>query len=136
MLVPLQEKETEMAAISAQRTRFVDEQVDQLQEQERKSREEAANSKKQLKQLTKDFQYNLQLLNDRDTELELMENQITAHKETENKRIEACCGNHANCCLHANAASWQMTCQPQVHSRILEPNHRCLAGAVSSQRRP
>jgi septal ring factor EnvC (AmiA/AmiB activator) len=84
----VQEKEYEMAAISAQRTKFVDEQFDKLQEQERKGREEISNLKKQLKQLTKDFQYNLQLLNDRDTELELLENQVFAHKSTEAKRLQ------------------------------------------------
>lgn len=84
----LQEKETELAAISAQRTRFQDRQADELQEQEHSLREEAAAAKRQLKQLTKDFQYNLQLLKDRDTELELLENQVTAHKATGTTQLE------------------------------------------------
>ena len=85
-LLLLQEKETEMAAISAQRTKFADQQLETLQERERRSREELETVKGQLKQLTKDFQYNLQLLTDRDTELELLENQVAAHKATDIKR--------------------------------------------------
>ena len=93
----MQEKEGEMAAISAQRTRFVDDQVDKLQQQEIKSREEIANLKKQLKQLTKDFQYNLELLSDRDTELELLEGQITSLRQAEAKMQNVCLHVHPAC---------------------------------------
>ena len=75
-----------MAAISAHRTKFADEQLEILQGQDKKNKEEISTLKGQLKQLTKDFQYNLQLLSDRDTELELLENQVSAHKATEAKR--------------------------------------------------
>jgi hypothetical protein len=79
----LQEKEAEMAAISAQRTKFADAELERLQESEHTSRAEIANLKKQLQQLATDFKYNLQLIKDRDTELEVLENQIKAHKTTE-----------------------------------------------------
>jgi chromosome segregation ATPase len=82
----VQEKESELASIAAQRSKFVDEQLDRLQEQDRKNKEEINKLKAQLKQLTKDFQYNLQLLNDRDTELELLEKQVEAHKEAASTR--------------------------------------------------
>jgi hypothetical protein len=78
----VQEKETELAKIAAERSRLVHEELEQMQERERKHIEDTTKLKGQLKQLTKDFQYNLQLLKDRDTELELLENQISAHKET------------------------------------------------------
>lgn len=61
-----------------------------MQERERKHLEDNNKLKGQLKQLTKDFQYNLQLLKDRDTELELLENQISAHKETSAMRAKVC----------------------------------------------
>lgn len=77
-----QEKETELANITAERSRLVNEELEQMQEREKKLNEDNNKLKGQLKQLTKDFQYNLQLLKDRDTELELLENQISAHKET------------------------------------------------------
>jgi hypothetical protein len=78
----VQEKETELAKITAERSRLVHDELEQMQERERKHIEDNTKLKGQLKQLTKDFQYNLQLLKDRDTELELLENQIAAHKET------------------------------------------------------
>ena len=114
----MQEKEAEMAAISTQRTRFVDEQVDRLQEEERRAQEEAANAKKQLKQLTKDFQYNLQLLNDRDMELELLENQISTHKEAEAKRALV-----RTCRLSSSAAVLR---SPVIQADSLETTARDL----------
>jgi predicted nucleic acid-binding Zn-ribbon protein len=77
-----------MAAISAQRTKFADAELERLQESERTSRAEIANLKKQLQQLATDFKYNLQLIKDRDTELEVLENQVNAHKTTETKLSE------------------------------------------------
>jgi SMC interacting uncharacterized protein involved in chromosome segregation len=85
-----QEKETELANITAERSRLVQEELARMQERERKHVEDNNKLKGQLKQLTKDFQYNLQLLKDRDTELELLENQITAHQETAAMRAKVC----------------------------------------------
>lgn len=86
--VCVQEKETELASIAAQRSRALAEQLERVQEQERKGKEEISKLRSQLKQLTKDFQYNLDLLKDRDTELGLLENQIKAHKETAETRSQ------------------------------------------------
>lgn len=69
-------------SIAAQRNRALAEQLERLQEQESRGKDEINRLRSQLKQLTKDFQYNLELVKDRDTELELMENQIKAHKGT------------------------------------------------------
>lgn len=85
----LQEKETEMAAISAQRTKFADAELEKLKEADRTSRAEIGTLKGQLKQLAGDFKHNLQLLKDRDTELDLLENQVAAHKATEARQSEA-----------------------------------------------
>lgn len=84
----IQEKESELASIAAQRNRALAEQLEKAQEQERKGKDENVKLRSQLKQLTKDFQYNLELLKDRDTELELLENQIKAHKETSEQRSQ------------------------------------------------
>ena len=84
----VQEKETELANIAAQRSRALAEQLERVQEQERKGKEEISKLRSQLKHLTKDFQFNLELLKDRDTELELLENQIKAHKETSELRSQ------------------------------------------------
>jgi chromosome segregation ATPase len=84
----LQEKESELASISAEKNRLVDEELERLQAQEQKHNEEISKLRGQLKQLTSDFKYNLQLLKDRDSELELLENQITAHKETASLRAQ------------------------------------------------
>lgn len=84
----IQEKETELASIAAQRNQALAEQLERAQEQERKGKEEISKLRSQLKQLTKDFQFNLELLKDRDTELDLMENQIKAHKEMADQRSQ------------------------------------------------
>ena len=88
----MQEKESELANISAERNRLVDEELERLQAQEHRNNEEITKLRSQLKQLTSDFKYNLQLLKDRDTELELLENQITAHKETASMRAQVLSG--------------------------------------------
>eukprot|EP00892_Ulva_mutabilis_P009621 jgi/Ulvmu1/7030/UM033_0089.1 len=84
----IREKESELASIAAQRSRVLAEQLEQSQEQERKGKDEIIKLRSQLKQLTKDFKYNLDLLKDRDAELELMENQIKAHKDTAEQRSQ------------------------------------------------
>lgn len=84
----MQEKETELANMAAQRSRALAEELEQVQEQERRGKEEISKLRSQLKQLTKDFQFNLDLLKDRDTELDLLENQVKAHKETSELRSQ------------------------------------------------
>ena len=79
-----------MAAISAQRTKFADAELEKLKEADRTSRAEIGTLKGQLKQLAGDFKHNLQLLKDRDTELDLLENQVAAHKATEARQSEVC----------------------------------------------
>jgi predicted nuclease with TOPRIM domain len=86
----VQEKEGELAKLAEQRKKLIEQQMEQLQEAERKHKDEISNLRSQLKQLTQDFQYNLQLLHDRDIELDAMENQLAVQKEVDTGRMQVC----------------------------------------------
>lgn len=72
--------------MASKRTQMVDEKLQQLEESERAKQKEISVLQGQLQQLTGDFKYNLKLLRDRDTELEVLESQLAGCKEASQKR--------------------------------------------------
>jgi chromosome segregation ATPase len=86
----MQEQEDDLAMMANKRNQVADDKAQQLEESDRASQKDLTRLRGQVQQLTADFKYNLKLLKDRDTELELLESQLATSKEASQKHKRVC----------------------------------------------